>query len=78
MATEEPEGRTAFGYNLRRIRRAKDLTQQELATKAGIHVNTVVRAEKGQDTRWSAVEKLAAALHVSPEEFSRPIPASDP
>ncbi|NBC32201.1 MAG: helix-turn-helix domain-containing protein [Alphaproteobacteria bacterium] len=35
---------------------------RELATRAGVAVNAVVRVENGRDTRVSTVEKVEAAL----------------
>ena len=82
MTNEESNERSVLGYNLRRLRRARDLSQKQLADLAGVHSNTVVRAELGdQDPRWSAVEKLANALKVPTTEFSKPVrdpDASDP
>ena len=78
MTGDSSESPNTFGYNLRRIRRARDLTQKELADLVGVHLNTVLRAESGeQDTRWSVVEKLAQVLGVPTTEFSKPIPAID-
>ncbi|HEV2782363.1 MAG TPA: helix-turn-helix transcriptional regulator [Actinophytocola sp.] len=54
--------------NLARIRKARDLSQEQLAAAAGVAVDTVARIERGerQTTRPSTVNKLAAALGVSP------------
>lgn len=52
----------------RRLRRA--MTQGELAQKAGIGINTVVRIERNQtEPRPPTVRKLAAALGVDPSEL---------
>jgi transcriptional regulator with XRE-family HTH domain len=54
--------------NLARIRKARDLSQEQLAASAGVAVDTVARIERGerQTTRPSTVNKLAAALGVTP------------
>ena len=56
-----------FGKRLRRIRRAQDLTQQELGKKADIHYTTISRLEAGDATQIYAdtVVRLAEALGVS-------------
>jgi transcriptional regulator with XRE-family HTH domain len=54
--------------NLARIRKARDLSQEQLAASAGLAVDTVARIERAerQTTRPSTVNKLAAALGVAP------------
>jgi transcriptional regulator with XRE-family HTH domain len=62
-----------FGKRLRRIRRAKDLTQQELGKKADIHYTTISRLEAGDATQIYAdtVVRLAEALGVNPDRLLR-------
>nr|WP_210255334.1 helix-turn-helix transcriptional regulator [Ancylobacter pratisalsi] len=43
-------------------RAALNWSTQELATRAGVGVNTVNRFETGQDARMSSVEKMRATL----------------
>lgn len=43
------------------------LTQEELATRAGISIFTVRHAEYGKPVRAPAVRKLAEALGTTPE-----------
>lgn len=54
--------------NLARIRKARNLSQEQLSAAAGIAVDTIARIERGerQNTRPSTVHKLAAALGVTP------------
>ena len=49
-------------------RRRAALTQRELAEKAGVGINTIVRIETGEiaEPRVSALRKLAAALASTP------------
>lgn len=56
-----------IGIRLRRIRRAQDVTQQQLAHKAGLNVITVSRLENGTAKAVYAdtVSALAKALSVS-------------
>lgn len=52
---------------LRKVRRAKDLTQQELGRLAGINYTTISRIESGEAKQVYAetVRDLARALQVS-------------
>jgi transcriptional regulator with XRE-family HTH domain len=56
-----------LGQRLRQIRRAKDLTQQDLEQKSGVHYTTISRIETGDSTHVYAetVRELAKALDVS-------------
>ena len=55
---------------LRRVRKSKFLTQQQLADSAGLTKATVVRLEKLQVSgRDTTIQKLAGALRVPPEEI---------
>lgn len=58
--------------SLRRVRNQRALTQEELAERARVSRNTVVRAEQGEDVRQSSVRKLARALGVTPAYLQRP------
>ena len=57
-----------LGENVARIRKARNLSQEELAASAGVAVDTVARIERGerQTTRTSTLDKLARALGVEP------------
>lgn len=62
--------RETFGQVLRRLRDAADLSQMDLAVKAGLNLFTVAKLEQGQrDPSWATVQALAKALGVSCEEF---------
>jgi transcriptional regulator with XRE-family HTH domain len=50
-------------------RAALGWSSQELASKAGVGVNTVNRFESGQDARVSSVEKMRLALERAGVEF---------
>jgi transcriptional regulator with XRE-family HTH domain len=54
--------------NVARIRKARNLSQEQLAASAGVAVDTVARIERAErkTTRPSTVNKLAAALGVTP------------
>lgn len=57
-----------LGENVSRIRKARNLSQEELAAGAGVAVDTVARIERGerQTTRTATLNKLARALGVEP------------
>jgi transcriptional regulator with XRE-family HTH domain len=60
---------------LRQARAALQWTMQDLAEKAGVHHNTVWRAENGKTDPGPAVAKIVAALEAHGVEFvggSRP------
>ncbi len=57
------EGRRAIGSRIRRLREAAGMTQEELATAAGIGRVTLVRIEHGgQSPRYETLVALATAL----------------
>lgn len=63
---------------LRRIRRAKDWTQSELAQRAGIALCTVHALEhEKQGPTWETAYRLAKALGVTPDELF-PVETGEP
>lgn len=59
-----------FGLNLRKIREAKKISQENVAYEAGIPVNQVGRIERGEiNTSISTLNALAKALGVSPKDM---------
>ncbi|WP_159190798.1 helix-turn-helix domain-containing protein, partial [Escherichia coli] len=62
--------REVFATNLRRIRNAKGLSQDDLAYEAGISRSYLSQLEKGVFyASLKIIEKLAATLEVEPAEF---------
>lgn len=58
--------RKRLGRNLRRLRQAKDLSQEAYAHEAGVHRTYVSDLERGaRNPTIIVVEKLAGALGVS-------------
>lgn len=57
-----------FGANVRRIRRAKEMSQEELAHRADIHRTYLSALERsgGRNPTIKVVERLARALDVTP------------
>lgn len=59
-----------LGERVRELRRAKRLTQIELAEKAGVSRDALVRLELGQrKSRASTIQKIAVALGVDADAF---------
>jgi len=56
-------------YRIKEICTAKGLTLAELATKAGIHAQSMSRIIKTNNTRHSTLERIAKVLGVSSEEL---------
>lgn len=54
---------------LKKIREAKYLTQEELAEKSGISVRTIQRIEAGTEPKGYTLKTLAATLDVSEKEL---------
>lgn len=52
---------------IRTERRLKNLSQTELAKKAGVHLLTVFRAEKGK-VKEKSLEKIVKALQENQQE----------
>jgi transcriptional regulator with XRE-family HTH domain len=67
--------RDTFANNLRRIRNAKGLSQDELAHQADISRSYLSQIEKGAFyVSLNVIGKLAQTLEVEPEEFLKRAP----
>ena len=63
-------GDNAFAQRLRELRKRAGLTQEELAERVDVHLNTISRWENGIDTpKTFKIKRLAEALHVSELEL---------
>lgn len=63
-----------FGVNLKRQRRLADMSQDEVATRAGVHRTEVSQLERGlRHARVDTVAKLAAAIDIDPGELFKGI-----
>jgi transcriptional regulator with XRE-family HTH domain len=59
-----------FGENLRRVRRREDLSQEELARRAGLHRTAIGLLEHGARVpRIDTLIRLADSMVVSPGEL---------
>jgi transcriptional regulator with XRE-family HTH domain len=64
--------RGVVAKNLRELRKAKGLSQEELADRAAIDRNYVGMVERSENSvSVDVLEKLADALEVGPSEFFR-------
>lgn len=59
-----------FGDNLARLRRAADLSQDQLSVRASVHRTEVSQLERGlRLARIDTLIKIAASLEVSADEL---------
>ena len=64
--------REVVAINLRRLRQMRDLSQEEIADRAGINRNDVGMLEREEHAATiDMLEKLAAVLDADPIEFFR-------
>lgn len=66
--------REQLGEKVRRLRRQRLLTQEQLAKEAGIAPSTVYMIEAGRGRsypQFGTLRKLARALDIEPEELVR-------
>lgn len=60
----------AIGENIRRLREAREMTQEQLAERIGVTRPTVTQWETGwSQPRMGKVEQIAAALGVEPMDL---------
>jgi transcriptional regulator with XRE-family HTH domain len=58
------------GANLRKYRRARALTQEDLAEKAGVSPATIGAIERGEnEPQIRTLRKLAEALDITPDKL---------
>ncbi|MFP5388763.1 MAG: helix-turn-helix domain-containing protein [Thermoleophilia bacterium] len=61
-----------LGRNLRRARLDREMTQEDVAERSGVHATEVSRIESGKrDPQVSTVERLAEAVGVSASDLLR-------
>jgi len=59
-----------FAEKLKKLRKDKGITQEELSFRSGLHKNYLSDVERGtRNISLKAIEKLANGLEVSPVEF---------
>jgi transcriptional regulator with XRE-family HTH domain len=66
------------GANVRRLRKGKGLTQEQLAHEAGVAMRYVAGVERGEENpSLKFLVKLADALEVGPSDLFTKGPASN-
>jgi transcriptional regulator with XRE-family HTH domain len=71
-------GRKLVGYNLRRIRVAKNISQEMLAFDAGVDRSYLGGIERGEENpSVDTLEKIAHILNVKIRDFFDPIDGDD-
>jgi transcriptional regulator with XRE-family HTH domain len=69
MRTASPQ-LVAFGRTVRKARRDRDLSQEAIGQRAGMHPNHVGTIERGtKDLRATTLLRLIEALEMSPAEL---------
>lgn len=59
-----------FAINLRRTRRAAELSQEQLGDRCGLHATEISRLERGvREPRLGTIVRLARALEVRPADL---------
>ncbi len=72
------QGRKLVGYNLRRIRVGKDVSQEQLAFDAGVDRSYLGGIERGEENpSVDTLEKIAAILIVEIRDFFDPMNGSE-
>jgi transcriptional regulator with XRE-family HTH domain len=73
----EGELQRVVGINLKRYRKARGLSQEELAHEVDVHRTYMGGLERGErNLSLRSVERLAAQLNMSPLELLTPPPSS--
>jgi len=72
------DDRESFGWNVRQLRKAQNLSQEELAEKAGLHRTYIGSVERGErNISLENILALARALNVSLVDLFRGIKTKD-
>ena len=66
-----------IGRNVRRLRRARDLTQKQFAGLVGMHPQHVSAVERGLRPTPPVIDRLARALGVDQSELLRSTVSAD-
>lgn len=74
--TQTCDAQRLFAANLRRIRRAQELTQEQVAEGAGLHPNYIGSVERGErNISICNIGRIAIALGVTMAELVAETPA---
>jgi transcriptional regulator with XRE-family HTH domain len=78
--TQKCDAQALFAANMRRIRKAKELTQEKVAEAANLHPNYVSSAERGErNISICNIDRIARALGVTMSELvASPVRDAEP
>jgi transcriptional regulator with XRE-family HTH domain len=65
---------TTLGARIQRVRIKQDLSVRELAERAGVNKNTVLRLEKGLTPSYATLNRVCEALGVHVAQLTQPEP----
>ena len=69
---------SSIGENIRRVRKAAGMTQEELAAKAGMYKGSIAQYERGlRSPKNEYIKKIASALDVSYSELDPDVLGND-
>ena len=74
MANPDP---ATLGARMQRIRQRQNLSVRELADKAGVNKNTILRLEKGLTPSYATLNRVCEALGIHIAQLTRPEPDED-
>jgi transcriptional regulator with XRE-family HTH domain len=62
-----------LSQNIKKLRKQRKLSQEELAKKAGVTYSTLIKLESGvnKNPTIKTIQQIAAALEVSLDELTR-------
>ncbi|MFC1890867.1 helix-turn-helix domain-containing protein [Thermodesulfobacteriota bacterium] len=64
--------RSKIGENIRALRKRRNISQEVLAFKAGLHRTYIGSVERGErNISIDAIEKISIALNISIEELTK-------
>ena len=59
-----------LGHNIKRLRKSRNLSQEELALRATLDLTSISETESGlRNSSLKTIQKLAKALNVEPYEL---------
>jgi transcriptional regulator with XRE-family HTH domain len=74
MANPDP---ATLGARMQRIRQRQNLSVRELADKAGVNKNTILRLEKGLTPSYATLNRVCEALGIHIAQLTQPEPDED-
>jgi len=66
-----------LGARIQRVRQRQNLSVRDLADKAGVNKNTILRLEKGLTPSYATLNRVCEALGVHVAQLTQPEPVED-